>query len=174
MKRYGPEYWDKYGTYRTPIAFHELGFITIKHNHCCNQIISHCERHPTVSDPVYLRYIQQQQSERRDTKIGPKELNNHAVTQFNRGQLNTALEAFTQAFRIMPRNSSIALNLLQCLFDNTKQNGQSLNTMMAKKCYALLNTTALDNEQQQRFNKIVLQATAMGITLAEFRRAWQN
>ncbi|MBB1335035.1 DUF2919 domain-containing protein [Pseudoalteromonas sp. SR44-5] len=22
MKRYGPEYWDKYGTYRTPIAFH--------------------------------------------------------------------------------------------------------------------------------------------------------
>ncbi|MFY8327279.1 DUF2919 domain-containing protein [Pseudoalteromonas sp. ZZD1] len=22
MMRYGPEYWDKYGTYRTPIAFH--------------------------------------------------------------------------------------------------------------------------------------------------------
>lgn len=146
-------------------AFHELGFHH-KAQSLFNQIISHCERHPTVSDPVYLRYIQQQQSERRDIKMGPKELNNHAVTQFNRGQLNTALEAFTQAFRVMPRNPSIALNLLQCLFDNTKQNGQSLNTMMAKKCYALLNTTALDNEQQQRFNKIVLQATAMGITLA--------
>lgn len=22
MRRYGPEYWDKYGTYRTPVAFH--------------------------------------------------------------------------------------------------------------------------------------------------------
>ena len=22
MRRYGPEYWDKYGSYRTPIAFH--------------------------------------------------------------------------------------------------------------------------------------------------------
>ena len=22
MSRYGPEYWDKYGSYRTPIAFH--------------------------------------------------------------------------------------------------------------------------------------------------------
>ena len=22
MSRYGPEYWDKYGSYRTPLAFH--------------------------------------------------------------------------------------------------------------------------------------------------------
>ncbi|MEC8224744.1 MAG: response regulator, partial [Pseudomonadota bacterium] len=76
-------------------AFHELGFHH-KAQMLFNQIITHCERHPSVSDPVYLRYIQQQQTERRDIKLGPKELNNHAVTQFNKGQLNTALEAFTQ------------------------------------------------------------------------------
>lgn len=147
-------------------AFHELGFHT-KAQTLFNKIISHCENHPSVSDPVYLRYIQQQQSERRDIKMGPKELNNHAVTQFNRGHLNTALEAFSQAFRIMPRNPSIALNLLQCLFDNTKQHGQSMNLIMAKKCYALLVATDLDSEQQQRFDKIIQQANAMGLVLVD-------
>ncbi|MEI5604376.1 hypothetical protein, partial [Streptomyces brasiliscabiei] len=59
-------------------AFHELGFQN-KAQILFNKIISHCETHPNVSDPVYLRYIQQQQSERRDIKMGTKELNNHAV-----------------------------------------------------------------------------------------------
>lgn len=147
-------------------AFHELGF-HVKAQNLFNQIINHCERHPNISDPVYLRYIQQQQVERRDIKMGPKELNNHAVTQFNKGQLNAALEAFSQAFRIMPRNASIALNLLQCLFDDNKKNGQSFNLITAKKCYTLLSTASLDAEQQQRFNKIVNNAQEMGLKLTD-------
>jgi len=131
-----------------------------------NQIITHCERHPSVSDPVYLRYIQQQQTERRDIKLGPKELNNHAVTQFNKGQLNTALEAFTQAFRIMPKNASIALNLLQCLFDTNNQ-GQSFNLALAKKCFALLDAQTLEDEQAIRFEKIKALAAKLKIKLAE-------
>ncbi|MGB0924913.1 MAG: hypothetical protein ACPGUW_11470, partial [Pseudoalteromonas shioyasakiensis] len=119
-----------------------------------------------VSDPVYLRYIQQQQTERRDIKLGPKELNNHAVTQFNKGQLNTALEAFTQAFRIMPKNASIALNLLQCLFDTNNQ-GQSFNLALAKKCFALLDAQTLEDEQAIRFEKIKALAAKLKIKLAE-------
>ncbi|MEL7309027.1 MAG: hypothetical protein AAGK05_14955, partial [Pseudomonadota bacterium] len=146
-------------------AFHELGFHH-KAQMLFNQIITHCERHPSVSDPVYLRYIQQQQTERRDIKLGPKELNNHAVTQFNKGQLNTALEAFTQAFRIMPKNASIALNLLQCLFDTNNQ-GQSFNLALAKKCFALLDTQTLEDEQAIRFEKIKALAAKLKIKLAE-------
>ena len=146
-------------------AFHELGFHN-KAQTLFNQIISHCERHPSVSDPVFLRYIQQQQTERRDIKMGPKELNNHAVTQFNKGQLNIALEAFTQAFRIMPKNASIALNLLQCLFDSNAQ-GQSFNLLLAKKCYALLNEYTLHDEQATRFEKIKAQAAKMNLQLSE-------
>ncbi|KPH60153.1 chemotaxis protein CheY [Pseudoalteromonas porphyrae] len=147
-------------------AFHELGFHH-KAQSLFSQIITHCERHPNISDPIYLQYIQQQQRERRDIKMGPKELNNHAVTQFNRGQLNTALEAFTQAFRIMPRNASIALNLLQCQFDNSKESSQTMNLTIAKKCFALLSSTQLDDEQQQRFEKISQQANAMGLILTK-------
>ncbi|MEJ2912941.1 response regulator [Pseudoalteromonas sp. C12FD-1] len=145
-------------------AFHELGFHQ-KAQALFSQIISHCERHPTMSDTTYLRYIQQQQSERRDIKMGPKELNNHAVTQFNKGQLNTALEAFTQAFRVMPRNPSIALNLLQCLFDSTKQKGGTFNLVLAKKCYALLSNSTLQEDQSQRLDKILHIAKEMKLDI---------
>ena len=145
-------------------AFHELGFHQ-KAQTLFSQIISHCERHPNMSDTTYLRYIQQQQSERRDIKMGPKELNNHAVTQFNRGQLNTALEAFTQAFRVMPRNPSIALNLLQCLFDSTKQKGGTFNLVIAKKCYALLSNSTLQPDQSQRLDKILHMAKEMKLDI---------
>ena len=147
-------------------AFHELGFHQ-KAQMLFSQIINHCERHPNTSEPTYLRYIQQQQSERRDIKMGPKELNNHAVTQFNKGQLNTALEAFTHAFRVMPRNQSIALNLLQCLFDSTKQSGSSLNIGLAKKCYALLDKSDLPADQAQRLDKIMNQAKEMKLSLKD-------
>ncbi|MEL0640990.1 response regulator [Pseudoalteromonas aliena] len=146
-------------------AFHELGFHQ-KAQALFGQIISHCERHPTTTgDTTYLRYVQQQQSERRDIKMGPKELNNHAVSQFNKGQLNTALEAFTQAFRVMPLNPSIALNLLQCLFDSTKQQGSSFNIKLAKKCYTLLNKASLPEDQAQRLDKILHMAKEMKLDI---------
>ncbi|MBQ4834549.1 response regulator [Pseudoalteromonas sp. MMG010] len=146
-------------------ALHELGFHQ-KAQTLFTKIISHCERHSQISDSTYLKYIQQQQNERRDIKMGPKELNNHAVTQFNKGQLNTALEAFTQAFRIMPRNNSIALNLLQCLFDSASQHGKTINLALAKKCYALLSNASLEEEQTQRFDKLVDKANKMKLNLS--------
>jgi DNA-binding response OmpR family regulator/outer membrane protein assembly factor BamD (BamD/ComL family) len=147
-------------------ALHELGFHQ-KAQTLFTKIINHCEHHPNVSDTTYLRYIQQQQNERRDIKMGPKELNNHAVNQFNKGQLNTALEAFTQAFRVMPRNASIALNLLQCLFDSNNQQGGTFNLVLAKKCYALLAKSTLHEEQTQRFDKLVNKAKEMNLNLGE-------
>ena len=97
--------------------------------------------------------------------MGPKELNNHAVNQFNKGQLNTALEAFTQAFRVMPRNQSIALNLLQCLFDSTKQSGSSFNMDLARRCYALLDKAKLQADQTQRLDKILHIAKEMNLDI---------
>ena len=99
--------------------------------------------------------------------MGPKELNNHAVNQFNRGQLNTALEAFTQAFRVMPRNHSIALNLLQCLIDSTKQHKSSFNSGLAKRCYALLAKANLPVDQAQRLDKILQVTKEMNLTIKE-------
>lgn len=144
-------------------AFHELGFHH-KAQDLFSQIITHCERHDNLNDPITMHYIQQQQSERRDITMGPKELNNHAVNQFNRGHLGVALEAFSQAFRIMPKNASIALNLLQCLLDNTGKNGQTFNSTLAKKCISTLNhSETLEPEQVSRFNQLMGQLREMGL-----------
>jgi hypothetical protein len=113
-----------------------------------------------------LRYIQQQQSERRDIKMGPKELNNHAVKQFERGQLNVALEAFSQAFRVMPHNPSIALNLLQCLVDKSKKYGDSFNSLLAQKCFKLLKKSPLAEEQSERFDKLLQIAKEMKLEIS--------
>jgi len=145
-------------------AFHELGFHQ-KAQTLFTKIINHCERHPNINNTTHLRYIHQQQNERRDIKMGPKELNNMAVNQFNRGQMNAALEAFTQAFRVMPKNPSIALNLLQCLFDTSKQQGSTVNVVQAKKCYALLSKVTLIDEQAQRLDKILAIAKEMNINI---------
>ncbi len=146
-------------------ALHELGFHQ-KAQALFNHIIEHCERHPSRSDATYLRYIQQQQSERRDIKMGPKELNNHAVKQFERGQLNVALEAFSQAFIVMPHNPSIALNLLQCLVDKSKKTGDSFNSLLAQKCFKLLKKSPLAEEQSERFDKLLQIAEEMKLEIS--------
>ncbi|KZN52636.1 response regulator [Pseudoalteromonas luteoviolacea] len=143
-------------------AFHELGF-QHKAQALFGQIIDHCERHRSNEDPVMMHYLQQQHDERKDITMGPKELNNHAVKQFNKGQLDVALEAFSQAFRVMPKNASIALNLLQCLADATGKKGITFNTNLAKKCLKVLKDTELDPDQESRFDKLMAQMKEMGL-----------
>ncbi|KID58122.1 chemotaxis protein CheY [Pseudoalteromonas luteoviolacea CPMOR-1] len=143
-------------------AFHELGF-QHKAQALFGQIIEHCERHQSQEDPVMMHYLQQQHDERKDITMGPKELNNHAVKQFNKGQLDVALEAFSQAFRVMPKNASIALNLLQCLADATGKKGITFNTNLAKKCLKVLQNAELDPDQEVRFDKLMAQMREMGL-----------
>lgn len=143
-------------------AFHELGF-QHKAQALFGQIIEHCERHQSQEDPVMMHYLQQQHDERKDITMGPKELNNHAVKQFNKGQLDVALEAFSQAFRVMPKNASIALNLLQCLADATGKKGITFNTNLAKKCLKVLQNSDLDPDQEVRFDKLMAQMREMGL-----------
>ena len=143
-------------------AFHELGF-QHKAQALFSQIIDHCERHQTQEDPVMMHYLHQQHDERKDITMGPKELNNHAVKQFNKGELDVALEAFSQAFRVMPKNASIALNLLQCLADATGKKGITFNTNLAKKCMSVLQSAELDSEQLTRFDKLLAQMKEMGL-----------
>jgi thioredoxin-like negative regulator of GroEL len=97
--------------------------------------------------------------------MGPKELNNHAVTQFNRGRIDVALEAFTQAFRVMPKNASIALNLAQCLLDKNHQKENTINTPLLKKCFALLNSVDLETDQKERLGKLKVTCDELGLSL---------
>ena len=146
-------------------ACHELG-MQHKAQDLYAQIIKYCERHKETSDPTTLHYIHQQKSEKQDISMGPKELNNHAVTQFNSGRIDVALEAFTQAFRIMPKNSNIALNLAQCLLDKNHQKENTINTSLLRKCFSTLTHAELDNDQIERFVKLKITCDELGLSVS--------
>lgn len=134
-------------------AYHELGFHS-QAQALYNKIIDHCERYPERRSELQMKSVIQQQSERKELRMGPRELNNHAVEKFKQGNYLLALEAFTQAFRVMPKNRSIALNLLQCLYEGSVRQGMTFNQQLAKKCTALLEGSNLDDEMSARFTKI--------------------
>ncbi|MFY8272756.1 response regulator [Pseudoalteromonas sp. SSDWG2] len=134
-------------------AYHEVGFHT-QAQALYSKIIEHCERYPERSSELQLKSAIQQQTERKELRMGPRELNNHAVEKFSQGNYLLALEAFTQAFRVMPKNRSIALNLLQCLYEGSIRQGMTFNQQLAKRCIDLLDASELDGEMAQRYDKI--------------------
>jgi DNA-binding response OmpR family regulator len=132
-------------------ALHELGFHH-KSGVLFDKINQHCLNY-RVEDTTLLAYISQEKQERDEIKHGPRELNNNAVAQYQKGQFSKAIETFSQAFRVMPKNASIALNLLQSML-NASKSGESLNSSLIDKCKKTIESEKLDDEQQQRFNKL--------------------
>jgi DNA-binding response OmpR family regulator len=132
-------------------ALHELGFHH-KASLLFDKINQHCLQYK-VDDKTLLAYISQEKQERNEIKHGPRELNNNAVEQYQRGQFPKAIETFSQAFRVMPKNASIALNLLQSML-NASKSGESLNSALINKCKKTIESEKLDDEQQQRFDKL--------------------
>ena len=133
-------------------AFHELG-MHYKADQLFNQLKDHCEKHQE-DDAALLTYLKQEQQERNDIRYSPKELNNNAVKNYEKGHYEEALSFFTQAFRIMPKNANIALNLLQTLFDPRHMQQQTMNKSLVEKCYEIVENAELDNEQTKRLKSI--------------------
>ncbi|MGB0860242.1 MAG: response regulator [Pseudoalteromonas spongiae] len=133
-------------------AFHELGM-----HHKANQLFAklteHCGKYQSDNAPLNA-YLKQEQQERDEIRHSPKELNNNAVHSYEKGKYEEALNYFTQAFRIMPKNANIALNLLQVMLDTKHPGSQSLNKAMISRCMDTINNAKLDAEQQARLDKL--------------------
>ena len=133
-------------------AFHELGM-----HHKANQLFAklteHCGKYQSDNAPLNA-YIKQEQQARDEIRHSPKELNNNAVHSYEKGKYEEALNYFTQAFRIMPKNTNIALNLLQVMLDTKHPGSQSLNKAMISRCMDTINNAKLDAEQQARLDKL--------------------
>lgn len=133
-------------------AFHELGM-----HHKANQLFAklteHCGKYQSDNAPLNA-YLKQELQERDEIRHSPKELNNNAVHSYEKGKYEEALNYFTQAFRIMPKNTNIALNLLQVMLDTKHPGSQSLNKAMISRCMDTINNAKLDAEQQARLDKL--------------------
>lgn len=134
-------------------AFHQLGFYE-KSSHLFDRIEQYCVQTNRSSNGM-TEYIQQERQERRDITQTPKDLNNTAVSYYSKGNWSEAYNAFYKAFQIMPKNASIALNLLQTICDSPNINIKSKDTAeLVQQAVDTAIASTLDKEQSLRFEKL--------------------
>lgn len=139
-------------------ALHEVG-LTQASKRWFEKIAESCRQQPP--DPYLQTYLAQEQQERAELTTAPRELNNIAVMHYQHGNWQAAMAAFEHAFRLLPRNAGIALNLLQSLLTapagalNPVKQGQ-----LKAACLRTIDNGKLNSEQQQRFNQLKLKHLA--------------
>lgn len=102
-------------------------------------------------------YLTQERDERKTISLSPKTLNNTAVAQYKKGHLEQSYTTFAQAFRVMPKNPSIALNYLQAIIRSRKNNMplQPNAVKAIRKCRETLETATLSEEQRSRYDSVM-------------------
>jgi DNA-binding response OmpR family regulator len=133
--------------------FHDVG-LHERSQAVLQQIEERCKDVPNQNQ-IFLHYINQEKEEKSAIKFSSKDLNNKAVRYFQKGDINNAMEVFTQAFAIMPKNTSIALNLMQAISTQASKPGVlSLPDPILKKCIKTIENGKLNDLQQERYHKI--------------------
>ena len=133
--------------------FHDVGLYE-RSQAVLEQIEERCKNTPDQSE-IFLHYINQEKQEKSEIKLSSKELNNTAVGHFHRGNIDNALQVFSQAFTIMPKNPSIALNLMQAIAAKAAKSGfTNESSSVLRKCIKTIENSKLNEVQQERYHKI--------------------
>ncbi|MDX1536558.1 response regulator [Arsukibacterium sp.] len=133
-------------------ALHEVGLSQASAD-LFAQISQHCQQQ--LADPLFKAYLQQEQQERLAMRLGPRELNNNAVTLYKHGNWQEAFDAFKLAWKVMPKNAGIALNLWQTLLTSPRPLcAPSSKQQLLDQCQQLIETSNLKPEQQQRYQQL--------------------
>jgi Tfp pilus assembly protein PilF len=104
---------------------------------------------------LFTHYINQEVAEKSSIKLSSKDLNNSAVNDFQKGDIDNAMQVFTQALTLMPKNASIALNLMQVMTSNAaKLDVTTIADPRLKKCIKVIEMSKLNEAQQQRYQRI--------------------
>ncbi len=133
-------------------ALHEVGLLSSSRE--LLRQLAQDEAQQTQSDPLFQIYLQQELQERERLPMGPREFNNNAVRLYEKGQLHQALDAFIQAFQIMPYNTGIALNLLQALQTTENIDASVQTEHLRLQCEVLLSNATLNDEQKKRWQQL--------------------
>ena len=133
-------------------ALHEVGLSEASRT-LFNRISQYCRQQQP--EPAFAAYLMQEQQERSAMAHGPRELNNNAVRLYQHGNWQAALGAFEHAFRLLPRNAGIALNLLQSMLTApTGAIDPVKRSRLQQACLRAIDQGKLNPEQQRRFEQL--------------------
>ena len=134
-------------------VFHDLGLYE-RSQMVLEQIEERCQNDSQHSE-IFLHYINQEKKEKSSIKFSSKDLNNTGVGYFQKGDIDNAIVVLTQAFTIMPKNTSIALNLMQAISSHVTNLGVAAAAdPMLKKCIKTIENGKLNELQQERYHKV--------------------
>jgi tetratricopeptide (TPR) repeat protein len=103
---------------------------------------------------LFDNYIKGETLLRAEIKESPKELNNKAVNYFKVGNVNEALSSFELAFRVMPKNPTIALNLMQTVIESHQFVNKEKVDYLIQRCEQSIAQATLNKEQQNRYDRL--------------------
>lgn len=98
--------------------------------------------------------LQPERIERAELATAPRELNNIAVMHFQHGNWQAAQAAFAHAFRLLPKNAGIALNLLQSVLLAPQNNTTKERQALIQSCLNTIEKGKLNPEQSRRFEQL--------------------
>ena len=134
-------------------AFHEVGLVEHALN-ILDVVEARCKNDPAQGE-LFMHYVEQEKVEKTTIQSSPKELNNAAVSHYQKGDLDAALLVFRQAFTIMPKNPSIALNLLQATAVEVREMGLNDSApALIRNCIKTIENGTLTQEQEQRYHNV--------------------
>tara|TARA_R110002153_G_scaffold72875_1_gene190306 strand:+ start:330 stop:1946 length:1617 start_codon:yes stop_codon:yes gene_type:complete len=132
-------------------AFHEIG-LHARSQEMLLEIARRCDENDQSSG-IFLHYIEQEKVEKGRIKLSSKELNNSGVQRFQEGDIDSAFHTFVDAFTLMPKNSAIALNLLQVLTIKQLHCDEAYKNTI-QRCVKTVESGVLNDEQENRYTKI--------------------
>lgn len=133
-------------------ALHEVG-LTQASKRWFEKIGEFCQHQST--DPYLQTYLMQERQERAELTTAPRELNNVAVMHYQHGNWQAALTAFEHAFRLLPKNAGIALNLLQSMLTAPANAIDPVKrSRLQQGCLHTIEQGKLNPEQQRRFEQL--------------------
>ncbi|MBD3585076.1 hypothetical protein HHX48_04930 [Salinimonas sp. HHU 13199] len=122
------------------------------------------------NDEIISAYIAQQKHDKEDIAFPSRALNDRAVRAFREQQFSEALVILQQAFRLMPKNPAIALNLLQATLHQLTHNANAATVSWVKlkrwidECQSAIESSTLNEEQHIRYQRLQV---AMAATLSQ-------
>jgi tetratricopeptide (TPR) repeat protein len=109
---------------------------------------------PLSNTSLFSKLVSKEKKEKESIQLNPKQLNKEGIQAFNTGNFGKAFEIFSQASALMPKNTSIALNLLHVISKLQMSTAISELGLHVNHSVNVLEHKKLNFEQSQKYKKL--------------------
>jgi len=120
------------------------------------QLSANCveDQNQLSQQALFAKYVSVEKATKESILWGPKELNEQGVAAYKNGNFDKAFEIFVQALNITPKNTSIALNLLQVVVKLKLSKWMEDFSAIIHRCVDTIEQQRMTIDQQHKYSKL--------------------